>query len=56
MLGGILPQMHWSPSALCHLVGTPMLLGTVLLILRLQPHFCRAPEVAVAETEPVPAR
>jgi AAHS family 4-hydroxybenzoate transporter-like MFS transporter len=40
LLGGFLLQMHWSPSAMCYLAGTPILLGSViLLMLRTQPHF-----------------
>jgi MFS transporter, AAHS family, 4-hydroxybenzoate transporter len=40
LLGGLLLQMHWSPSAICYLAGTPVLLGTiVLLILQRQSHF-----------------
>jgi MFS transporter, AAHS family, 4-hydroxybenzoate transporter len=40
MIGGVLLQMQWSPSAMCYLLGAPMLLGTVvLLMLRTQPHF-----------------
>jgi MFS transporter, AAHS family, 4-hydroxybenzoate transporter len=33
LLGGVLLQMQWTPSALCYLVGTPLLLGTVALLL-----------------------
>ncbi len=48
LLGGILLQMHWTPSAMCYLAGTPMLLGTVvLLLLQRQPHFRHARQVAV---------
>ncbi len=54
MLGGILLQMQWTPSALCYLVGTPMLLGTVLLLfLQRQPHFRHGPEDVLA-IEPTP--
>ena len=54
MLGGILLQMHWSPSAMCYLAGTPLLLGTaVLLILKTQSHF-RHERQAEIETGAVP--
>ncbi len=54
MLGGILLQMHWTPSSLCYLVGTPMLLGSVaLLILQRQPHFRHAPQDVAATIEPI---
>jgi MFS transporter, AAHS family, 4-hydroxybenzoate transporter len=54
MLGGILLQMHWTPSAMCYLAGTPMLLGTVvLLLLKTQPHF-RHEHPAEADTGAVP--
>jgi MFS transporter, AAHS family, 4-hydroxybenzoate transporter len=55
LLGGLLLQMHWSPSAMCYLAGTPVLLGTiVLLILQRQPHFRHGPQVTVV-TEPATA-
>jgi AAHS family 4-hydroxybenzoate transporter-like MFS transporter len=48
LLGGLLLQMHWSPSAMCYLAGTPVLLGTiVLLILQRQSHFRHGPEKTV---------
>jgi MFS transporter, AAHS family, 4-hydroxybenzoate transporter len=54
MLGGILLQMHWTPSEMCYLAGTPMLLGTVvLLLLQRQPHFRHARQDD-AGPEPVP--
>jgi MFS family permease len=47
MLGGILLQMHWTPSAMCYLTGAPMLLGTVaLMLLERQPQFRHGPAVA----------
>jgi MFS transporter, AAHS family, 4-hydroxybenzoate transporter len=57
MLGGILLQMQWTPSALCYLVGTPMLLGTVLLlVLQRQSHFRHGPEDGLrAEPAPQPS-
>lgn len=57
LLGGILLQMQWTPSAMCYLVGTPMLLGTiVLLLLQRQSHFRHAPqEDAGAEPAPQPS-
>jgi MFS transporter, AAHS family, 4-hydroxybenzoate transporter len=40
LLGGLLLQMHWTPSAMCYLAGAPVLLGTVLLLLlQRQSHF-----------------
>jgi MFS transporter, AAHS family, 4-hydroxybenzoate transporter len=33
LLGGFLLQLQWSPSAICYLMGTPMLLGAVVLLL-----------------------
>lgn len=33
LLGGFLLQLQWTPSAICYLMGTPMLLGTVILLL-----------------------
>jgi AAHS family 4-hydroxybenzoate transporter-like MFS transporter len=54
LLGGILLQMHWTPSAMCYLAGTPLLLGTiVLLLLQRQPHFRHARQEAVT-AEPIP--
>ena len=54
MLGGVLLQMQWTPSAMCYLAGTPMLLGTVLLmVLERQSHF-RHGRDEIAETGPVP--
>jgi AAHS family 4-hydroxybenzoate transporter-like MFS transporter len=48
LLGGLLLQMHWSPSAMCYLAGTPALLGTiVLLILQRQSHFRHGPEETI---------
>jgi MFS transporter, AAHS family, 4-hydroxybenzoate transporter len=48
LLGGLLLQMQWSPSAMCYLAGAPVLLGTiVLLILRRQSHFRHGPEKTV---------
>ena len=48
LLGGLLLQMHWSPSAMCYLAGTPVLLGTlVLLVLQRQSHFRHGPEETV---------
>jgi MFS family permease len=55
MLGGILLQMQWTPSAMCYLVGTLMLLGTlVLMLLQRQPHFRHGPEEA-GVTDPATA-
>jgi MFS transporter, AAHS family, 4-hydroxybenzoate transporter len=55
LLGGLLLQMQWSPSAMCYLAGAPVLLGTiVLLILRRQSHFRHGPEKTVV-TEPAAA-
>jgi AAHS family 4-hydroxybenzoate transporter-like MFS transporter len=55
LLGGLLLQMHWSPSAMCYLAGTPVLLGTiVLLILQRQSHFRHGPEKVVV-TQPAAA-
>jgi AAHS family 4-hydroxybenzoate transporter-like MFS transporter len=52
LAGGILLQMHWSPSAICYLAGAPLLLGAVaLLLLRTQPHFRHG---ASEEPEPAP--
>jgi MFS transporter, AAHS family, 4-hydroxybenzoate transporter len=54
MLGGILLQMQWTPSAMCYLVGTLMLLGTlVLMLLQRQSHFRHAPQ-ETAGPEPLP--
>jgi AAHS family 4-hydroxybenzoate transporter-like MFS transporter len=40
MLGALLLQYQWSPSAILYVIGAPMLLGTViLLLLRRQAHF-----------------
>jgi MFS transporter, AAHS family, 4-hydroxybenzoate transporter len=57
LLGGFLLQAHWSPSAMCYLVGSPMLLGTVvMLLLRRQPHFGGARgELPVAEAAVQPS-
>jgi MFS transporter, AAHS family, 4-hydroxybenzoate transporter len=55
LAGGFLLQMHWTPSAMCYLAGTPVLLGTVaLLILKTQPHFrYGAPEEVTSAPQPV---
>jgi MFS transporter, AAHS family, 4-hydroxybenzoate transporter len=57
LLGGILLQMQWTPSAVCYLVGTPMLLGTVaLLLLQRQGPFRHARQKAsLAEPMPQPS-
>ena len=48
LLGGLLLQMHWSPSAMCYLAGAPVLLGTILLlILQRQSHFRHGPEETI---------
>lgn len=47
MLGGLLLQYHWTPTGVCLFMGTPMLLGAiVLLLLQRQPHFRHAPETS----------
>jgi AAHS family 4-hydroxybenzoate transporter-like MFS transporter len=54
LLGGVLLQMQWTPSAMRYLVGTPMLLGTVvLMLLQRQAPSRHAPQEAAA-AEPVP--
>jgi AAHS family 4-hydroxybenzoate transporter-like MFS transporter len=48
LFGGIMLQMHWSPSAMCYIAGTPLLLGTILLLLlRTQAHFRHEPQDAI---------
>ena len=48
LLGGLLLQMHWSPSAMCYLAGAPVLLGTILLLmLQRQSHFRHGPEETI---------
>jgi MFS transporter, AAHS family, 4-hydroxybenzoate transporter len=40
LFGGFMLQMHWSPSAMCYIAGTPLLLGSVILLwLQRQAHF-----------------
>jgi MFS transporter, AAHS family, 4-hydroxybenzoate transporter len=57
MLGGVLLQMHWTPSEMCYLAGTPLLLGTFLLmLLQRQSHFRHGPEEAAApDAAPLPS-
>lgn len=53
MLGAILLQYQWSPSEILYVMGTPMLLGTViLLLLRRQAHF-RHETVEVQAVKPL---
>jgi AAHS family 4-hydroxybenzoate transporter-like MFS transporter len=48
MFGGIMLQMHWTPSAMCYIAGAPLLLGSVILLwLRTQAHFRHQPEAAI---------
>jgi len=52
LFGGFMLQMHWSPSAMCYMAGTPLLLGSLILVwLRAQAHFRHGPD---AVTEPAP--
>jgi MFS family permease len=54
MFGGIMLQMHWSPSAMCYIAGTPLLLGSLILLwLQRQHHFRHGPEVPI-EAAPIP--
>jgi MFS transporter, AAHS family, 4-hydroxybenzoate transporter len=55
LAGGVLLQMHWTPTAMCYLAGTPVLLGTVLLlILKTQPHFRKGvPEEVAPAPQPI---
>ena len=56
MIGGVLLQMQFAPSVMCYIVGTPMLLGTVaLLLLQRQPHFNHGPDVALDSVPAAPA-
>ncbi len=57
MLGAMLLQFGWSASTICYVMGTPMLLGAiVLLLLRRQAHFRHEPEaVPAAVREPARA-
>lgn len=53
LAGGFLLQMQWTPSAMCYLAGTPVLLGTVaLLILKTQPHFRKGAPEEIAPAPP----
>jgi MFS transporter, AAHS family, 4-hydroxybenzoate transporter len=56
MLGGVLLQYQWTAGSICMVMGTPMLLGTlVLLLLQRQPHFrhgVQSPAVAVPAPQP----
>lgn len=57
MLGGLLLQYHWTPTGVCLFMGTPMLLGAiVLLLLQRQPHFRHAPETSGGVTPATQAR
>jgi AAHS family 4-hydroxybenzoate transporter-like MFS transporter len=48
LFGGIMLQMQWSPSAMCYIAGTPLLLGSVILLwLQRQPHFRHGPEARI---------
>jgi AAHS family 4-hydroxybenzoate transporter-like MFS transporter len=43
LLGGVLLQAQWTPGSICMVMGTPMLLGAVvLLLLQRQAHFRHA--------------
>jgi AAHS family 4-hydroxybenzoate transporter-like MFS transporter len=57
MLGGILLQAQWTPGSICMVMGTPMLLGTVvLLLLQRQAQFRHARAATVATLAPAGAR
>ncbi|HEY3919879.1 MAG TPA: MFS transporter [Stellaceae bacterium] len=51
LFGGIMLQMHWTPSAMCYIAGAPLLLGSVILLwLRTQAHFRHEPGATVEAT------
>jgi len=51
LFGGFMLQMHWSPSAMCYIAGTPLLLGSIILLwLQRQAHFRHDAERDVAAT------
>jgi len=56
LFGGFMLQMHWSPSAMCYIAGTPLLLGSIILLwLQRQAHFRHEAErdgVAAATPQP----
>jgi MFS family permease len=57
MLGGILLQYHFSPGVICAVMGSPMLLGAlVLLFLQRQSHFSHARAAEVADLAPTGAQ
>jgi len=57
MLGAILLQYSWTPTSICYVMGTPMLLGAIiLLLLKRQAQFSHASVApAVATTAPATA-
>jgi MFS transporter, AAHS family, 4-hydroxybenzoate transporter len=56
MLGALLLQYQWSPSAILYVIGAPMLLGAViLLLLQRQAHFRHAVVAPASVPAPVEA-
>ena len=52
LFGGFMLQAGYSPSAMCYIAGTPLLLGSLILLwLRTQAHFRHGPDSAI---EPAP--
>jgi hypothetical protein len=50
-------QLGWSPSAMCFIAGTPLLLGCLILMwLRTQAHFRHGPDTPIEAPPPVVAQ
>lgn len=55
MLGGVLLQYGWTPGGICYLMGTPMLLGAIVLILLKRQAAFRHDPAAAPAAPPVTA-